>query len=173
MSLNGLVSKLPVPCRSLTRSTTPHGIASLAGTLAAMWRMRRSISSTSTWARWPCCCSSQAEILQLLLMPPYYFCATLYICSHLSADMPTSRFPTCFNLLLFPTYTYYYHRWMVLQSCLDWWCADHKKKKFIVTLLSCHCQSAVARMTFTRNHFLILFLLCVDAQTLYIISWML
>lgn len=48
-------------CRNLTKSTIPPGIASWGGTLAATWLTRRSISSTSTWVRWPFCCSSLAE----------------------------------------------------------------------------------------------------------------
>ncbi len=47
--------------RSLTRNIIPPGTASLGETLAAMWLMRPSISFTSTWVRWPFCCSSLAE----------------------------------------------------------------------------------------------------------------
>lgn len=50
-----------VPNRSLTRNTTRPGTASLGETLAATWLMRPSISFTSTWVRWPFCCSSPAE----------------------------------------------------------------------------------------------------------------
>lgn len=50
-----------VPLRSLTRSITQPGTASLGGTLAVTWLMRRSISFTSTWVRWPFCCLSLAE----------------------------------------------------------------------------------------------------------------
>ncbi|KAJ8385070.1 hypothetical protein AAFF_G00196000 [Aldrovandia affinis] len=54
-------TSLPTSRRSLTRSTTPRGIALWVGTLAATLRTRRSISSTSTWGRWPSCSSSPAE----------------------------------------------------------------------------------------------------------------
>ena len=47
--------------RSLTKSTTPRGIVSLGETLGATWRMKPSISSTSTWARLPFFSSSPAE----------------------------------------------------------------------------------------------------------------
>ncbi len=50
-----------VPHRSLTRNITRPGTASLGGTSAATWLMRPSISFTSTWVRWPFCCSSPAE----------------------------------------------------------------------------------------------------------------
>lgn len=92
------------PCRSLTRSTTPHGIALLGGTLAATWRTRQSISSTSTWAKWPFYSSSQAEISnipKLLLIQPIILGATLYICYHLFLDMASSWFPVRFSLILF------------------------------------------------------------------------
>lgn len=49
------------PCRSSTKSTTPPGIASWGGILAATWLTRPNISSTSTWVRWPSCSSNQAE----------------------------------------------------------------------------------------------------------------
>lgn len=89
-------------CRSLTRSTTPHGIALLGGTLAAMWHTRRSISSTSTWAKWPFYCSSQAEIQthppKTTFNSALILSAPLYICYHRSADMLSSWFPVCFSL---------------------------------------------------------------------------
>lgn len=47
--------------RSLTRSTTRRGTASWDATLARTWRMRRATSSTSTWAKWPSCCSRAAR----------------------------------------------------------------------------------------------------------------
>lgn len=50
-----------VPHRSLTRNITQPGTASLGETLAVTWLMRPSISFTSTWVRWPFCCSSPAE----------------------------------------------------------------------------------------------------------------
>lgn len=49
-------------CRSLTKSTTPHGIASWGGTLAATWPTRQNTSFISTWAKWPFCSSSRAEM---------------------------------------------------------------------------------------------------------------
>ncbi|KAG5280962.1 hypothetical protein AALO_G00065930 [Alosa alosa] len=52
---------LPTSKRSLTRSTTPPGIALWEETSAAMSPMRPSISSTSTWGRWPFSSSSRAE----------------------------------------------------------------------------------------------------------------
>uniref|UniRef100_A0A0E9X257 Uncharacterized protein n=1 Tax=Anguilla anguilla TaxID=7936 RepID=A0A0E9X257_ANGAN len=52
---------LPTSRRSLTRSTTPRGIALWAGTLAATLLTRRSISSTSTLGRWQSSSSSLAE----------------------------------------------------------------------------------------------------------------
>ncbi|MCL4168891.1 UNVERIFIED_CONTAM: hypothetical protein GTU68_015407 [Idotea baltica] len=44
--------------KSLTRSTTPLGIALLAETLAATSLMRPNISSISTWDKWPFFCSN-------------------------------------------------------------------------------------------------------------------
>lgn len=55
-----------VPHRSLTRNTTQPGTASLGETLAATWPMRPSISFTSTWVRWPFCCSSLADGMHFL-----------------------------------------------------------------------------------------------------------
>lgn len=49
------------PCRSLTKSTTPPGIASWEGTSGVMWLTRPNTSSTFTWVRWPSCSSSRAE----------------------------------------------------------------------------------------------------------------
>lgn len=47
--------------KSSTRSTTRRGIASWAATSARTWRMRPATSSTSTWGRWPSCCSRAAS----------------------------------------------------------------------------------------------------------------
>lgn len=99
-----------VPCRSLTRSTTPHGIALSGGTLAAMWRTRRSISSTSTWAKWLSYCSSQAEIPKTC--PPKTtfnsalntLCHAVHLLPPFPADMLSFWFPARFSLLLFATY---------------------------------------------------------------------
>lgn len=43
--------------RNSTRNTTRHGIASWAATLDHTWRTRPATLSTSTWVRWPSCCS--------------------------------------------------------------------------------------------------------------------
>lgn len=53
-------------CRSLTKSTTPHGTASLGRTLAAMLHMRQNTSFISTWLKWPFYCSSQVEMQTFL-----------------------------------------------------------------------------------------------------------
>lgn len=53
-------------CRSLTKSTTPHGIALLGRTLAAMLHMRQNTSFISTWVKWPFYCSSQVEMQTFL-----------------------------------------------------------------------------------------------------------
>lgn len=47
--------------KSSTRSTTRRGTASWGATSARTWRTRRATSSTSTWARWPSCCSRAAR----------------------------------------------------------------------------------------------------------------
>lgn len=67
------IKKIIVACffffsfyRSLTKSTTPHGTVSLGGTSAAMLHMRQNTSFISTWAKWPFCCSSQAEMQTIL-----------------------------------------------------------------------------------------------------------
>lgn len=57
--------------RSLTKSTTPPGTASSEGTSAAMSPMRPSTSSISTLAKWPFCCSSQAETKFILINWPF------------------------------------------------------------------------------------------------------
>lgn len=68
-------------CRSLTKSTTPHGIASSGGTLAATWRTRQNTSFISTWAKWPFYSSSQDEMQTRLpdtsfIQPILFFAAT-------------------------------------------------------------------------------------------------
>ena len=52
---------LSIPSRSSTRSSTPLGIALLGGILAATWRMKQSILSTSTWVRSQYSCSNLVE----------------------------------------------------------------------------------------------------------------
>lgn len=57
------------PCsfnRNLIRSIIQHGIALWDGTLAVTWRMKRSISSTSTWVRWPFFSSNRAEVTSVI-----------------------------------------------------------------------------------------------------------
>lgn len=95
----------PTSKRSLTKSTTPHGTALLGGTLAATWRMRRSILSTSTWVKWLFYSLSQAETQHYFSFSSQYFCATPYIRYHLSTDMPTSWLPAFFSPLLFANFT--------------------------------------------------------------------
>merc|ERR1712170_211767 len=53
---------LPTSRKSLTRSTTPHGTALLAETLAATSPTKPSTSSTFTWDRLPSCCSSLVKL---------------------------------------------------------------------------------------------------------------
>lgn len=47
--------------RSSIRSTTRRGIASWGVTSGRTWRTRLATSSTSTWAKWPSCCSRAAR----------------------------------------------------------------------------------------------------------------
>lgn len=86
------------PYRSLTRSTTPHGTALLGETSAAMWRMRQSISSTSTWAKWLFYCSSRAET-QTPPPPRSLFNSSLIV-SATQYVFAANLLQTCFSCLL-------------------------------------------------------------------------
>lgn len=117
-----------------------------------MWRTRRSISSTSTWVKWPFCCSSQAEtcpaekpIFTPSPPPPFSFFPCCTFASTVILQTRLSPGFLCATCNTSPS----------LRCCLDWWCKQCQIKLVLLPALTCICTSD--RLIMTHNLWIFIF----------------